>query len=173
MFIISTLGLSHSLTGPPNLTSSLPKRSEVVRVSGLIERKRVGVGTCPSFLLEHTSFIHSGTNASFSFFLFSFLCSLFPSSCRITAAVIMLCVFAILANYEITQLIKASEDEIIPNLNDIIDSLGSIEKGVNTSYEMTTYMPLLYEMNDLSKGIEGNLSITVNAMISSPLFLSG
>lgn len=85
----------------------------------------------------------------------------------------MLCVFAILANYEITQLIKASEDEIIPNLNDIIDSLGSIEKGVNTSYEMTTYMPLLYEMNDLSKGIEGNLSITVNAMISSPLFLSG
>jgi len=91
----------------------------------------------------------------------------------ITAAVIMLCVFAILANYEITQLIKASEDEIIPNLNDIIDSLGSIEKGVNTSYEMTTYMPLLYEMNDLSKGIEGNLSITVNAMISSPLFLSG
>merc|ERR1712157_487597 len=86
--------------------------------------------------------------------------------------IIMLCVFAILANYEITQLIKASEDEIIPNLNDIIDSLGSIEKGVNTSYEMTTYMPLLYEMNDLSKGIEGNLSITVNAMISSPLFLS-
>merc|ERR1712174_163102 len=80
----------------------------------------------------------------------------------VTAAVIMLCVFAILANYE-----------IIPNLNSIIGSLNDIEQGVNTSYEMTTYMPLLYDMSDLSKSIEGNLSVTVYAMTNSPLFLSG
>jgi hypothetical protein len=85
----------------------------------------------------------------------------------------MLCVFAILANYEIQTLLSASNDEIIPNLNSIIGSLNDIEKGVNTSYEMTQYMPLLYDMSDLSESIEGNLSITVYAMTNSPLFLSG
>ena len=85
----------------------------------------------------------------------------------------MLCVFAILANYEIQTLLSSSNDEIIPNLNSIIGSLGDIEKGVNTSYEMTQYMPLLYDMSDLSQSIEGNLSITVYAMTNSPLFLSG
>ena len=92
---------------------------------------------------------------------------------RVTIAVVLLVIFALLAQVELTKLNEASKDEIIPNLDSIIDSLDSIEKGVDESYQMTQYMPLLYEMNTLSGYIEGNLTITVDAMTKSPLFLSG
>mmetsp|Transcript_14134 Transcript_14134/g.27194 ORF Transcript_14134/g.27194 Transcript_14134/m.27194 type:complete len:148 (+) Transcript_14134:213-656(+) len=98
---------------------------------------------------------------------------LITQTAMVTIAVVLLVIFALLAQVELTKLNEASKDEIIPNLDSIIDSLDSIEKGVDESYQMTQYMPLLYDMNTLSGYIEGNLTITVDAMTKSPLFLSG
>merc|ERR1712222_258100 len=74
----------------------------------------------------------------------------------------------ILALFEILKLDKATTT-ITSNLDAIIASLSDIQKGVNESYEATTLMPLLLDMNEQTKYIEGNLSITVDAMINSPV----
>eukprot|EP00212_Chloropicon_laureae_P007114 CAMPEP_0197490134 /NCGR_PEP_ID=MMETSP1311-20131121/4741_1 /TAXON_ID=464262 /ORGANISM="Genus nov. species nov., Strain RCC856" /LENGTH=143 /DNA_ID=CAMNT_0043034595 /DNA_START=306 /DNA_END=737 /DNA_ORIENTATION=+ len=97
---------------------------------------------------------------------------LIAQAALVTTAVVLLVIFAILAQIEILALNEAAEDEIIPNLDSIIGSLKGIEQGVNASYEATLYMPLLLDMNRMSKELEGNLSITVQAMTNSPI-LSG
>ena len=93
-----------------------------------------------------------------------------PSS--ISAATIILAIFALLALFEILKLDKATTT-ITSNLDAIIASLSDIQKGVNESYEATTLMPLLLDMNEQTKYIEGNLSITVDAMINSPVLAGG
>merc|ERR1712032_1310635 len=77
-----------------------------------------------------------------------------------------------LALFEILKLDKATTT-ITSNLDAIIASLSDIQKGVNESYEATTLMPLLLDMNEQTKYIEGNLSITVDAMINSPVLAGG
>merc|ERR1711934_664950 len=88
----------------------------------------------------------------------------------ISAATIILAIFALLALFKILKLDKAT---ITSNLDAIIASLSDIQKGVNESYEATTLMPLLLDMNEQTKYIEGNLSITVDAMINSPVLAGG
>merc|ERR1712010_374771 len=83
----------------------------------------------------------------------------------ISAATIILAIFALLALFEILKLDKATTT--------ITSSLSDIQKGVNESYEATTLMPLLLDMNEQTKYIEGNLSITVDAMINSPVLAGG
>merc|ERR1712190_377523 len=78
----------------------------------------------------------------------------------------------LLALFEILKLDKATTT-IPSNLDAIIASLSDIQKGVNESYEATTLMPLLLDMNEQTKYIEGNLSITVEAMIKSPVLAGG
>jgi len=90
----------------------------------------------------------------------------------LSIAVILLAVFALLALVEIQKL-TAATDTIIPNLDAIILGLTDIEKGVDAAYEATTLMPLLLTMNELSGYIEGNLTITVNAMVNSPVLTGG
>merc|ERR1711907_200055 len=90
----------------------------------------------------------------------------------ISAATILLAIFALLALFEILKLDKATTT-ITSNLDAIIASLSDIQKGVNESYEATTLMPLLLDMNEQTKYIEGNLSITVEAMINSPVLAGG
>merc|ERR1712032_649532 len=90
----------------------------------------------------------------------------------ISAATIILAIFALLALFEILKLDKATTT-ITSNLDAIIASLSDIQKGVNESYEATTLMPLLLDMNEQTKYIEGNLSITVDAMINSPVLAGG
>jgi len=68
----------------------------------------------------------------------SFHLSCLPFS--VTTAVVLLVIFAILAQIEILALNEAAEDEIIPNLDSIIGSLKGIEQGVNASYEATLYV---------------------------------
>merc|ERR1712188_110422 len=87
----------------------------------------------------------------------------------ISAATILLAIFAL---FEILKLDKATTT-ITSNLDAIIASLSDIQKGVNESYEATTLMPLLLDMNEQTKYIEGNLSITVEAMINSPVLAGG
>merc|ERR1711959_687622 len=69
----------------------------------------------------------------------------------------------LLALFEILKLDKATTT-ITSNLDAIIASLSDIQKGVNESYEATTLMPLLLDMNEQTKYIEGSLSITVEAL---------
>merc|ERR1712216_439021 len=90
----------------------------------------------------------------------------------ISAATIILAIFALLALFEILKLDKATTT-ITSNLDAIIASLSDIQKGVNESYEATPLMPLLLDMNEQTKYIEGNLSITVEAMINSPVLAGG
>uniref|UniRef100_A0A7S2WYX8 Uncharacterized protein n=1 Tax=Chloropicon primus TaxID=1764295 RepID=A0A7S2WYX8_9CHLO len=95
-----------------------------------------------------------------------------PPAGSLSIAVILLAVFALLALVEIQKL-TAATDTIIPNLDAIILGLTDIEKGVDAAYEATTLMPLLLTMNELSGYIEGNLTITVNAMVNSPVLTGG
>lgn len=88
------------------------------------------------------------------------------------AAVILLAVFALLALFEIEKLNDAT-DTIIPNLDSIIEDLNQIEEGVDAAYEITKLMPLLNDMNELTGYIKGNLSITVQAMVNSPVLQGG
>merc|ERR1711907_329625 len=90
----------------------------------------------------------------------------------LSAAVILLAVFALLALFEIEKL-NAATDTIIPNLDSIIEDLNQIEEGVDAAYEITKLMPLLYDMNELTGYIKGNLSITVQAMVNSPVMQGG
>merc|ERR1712039_1101216 len=84
----------------------------------------------------------------------------------ISAATILLAIFALLT-------LDKATTTITSNLDAIIASLSDIQKGVNESYEATTLMPLLLDMNEQTKYIEGNLSITVEAMINSPVLAGG
>ena len=88
------------------------------------------------------------------------------------AAVILLAVFALLALFEIEKL-NGATDTIIPNLDSIIEDLNQIEEGVDAAYEITKLMPLLNDMNELTGYIKGNLSITVQAMVNSPVLQGG
>ena len=48
-----------------------------------------------------------------------------------------------------------------------------VEEGVDAAYEITKLMPLLNDMNELTGYIKGNLSITVQAMVNSPVLQGG
>ena len=79
---------------------------------------------------------------------------------------------ALLALFEIEKL-NGATDTIIPNLDSIIEDLNQIEEGVDAAYEITKLMPLLNDMNELTGYIKGNLSITVQAMVNSPVMQGG
>mmetsp|Transcript_562 Transcript_562/g.2237 ORF Transcript_562/g.2237 Transcript_562/m.2237 type:complete len:147 (-) Transcript_562:74-514(-) len=97
---------------------------------------------------------------------------LMAQAALLSAAVILLAVFALLALFEIEKLNDAT-DTIIPNLDSIIEDLNQIEEGVDAAYEITKLMPLLNDMNELTGYIKGNLSITVQAMVNSPVLQGG
>mmetsp|Transcript_2265 Transcript_2265/g.8172 ORF Transcript_2265/g.8172 Transcript_2265/m.8172 type:complete len:147 (+) Transcript_2265:170-610(+) len=97
---------------------------------------------------------------------------LMTQAALLSAAVILLAVFALLALFEIEKLNDAT-DTIIPNLDSIIEDLNQIEEGVDAAYEITKLMPLLNDMNELTGYIKGNLSITVQAMVNSPVLQGG
>mmetsp|Transcript_3000 Transcript_3000/g.7312 ORF Transcript_3000/g.7312 Transcript_3000/m.7312 type:complete len:81 (+) Transcript_3000:588-830(+) len=78
-----------------------------------------------------------------------------------------------MANSELMTLKSSASKELVPNLDAIVNNLQDIKGQVATSYEKTEALPLLAEMSDVTKSIEGNLSITVNAMTNSPVFTGG
>mmetsp|Transcript_2999 Transcript_2999/g.7305 ORF Transcript_2999/g.7305 Transcript_2999/m.7305 type:complete len:143 (+) Transcript_2999:299-727(+) len=98
---------------------------------------------------------------------------LMVQAAMVTAAVILLIVFALMANSELMTLKSSASKELVPNLDAIVNNLQDIKGQVATSYEKTEALPLLAEMSDVTKSIEGNLSITVNAMTNSPVFTGG
>merc|ERR1711907_519031 len=91
---------------------------------------------------------------------------LMAQAALLSAAVILLALFEI-------EKLNGATDTIIPNLDSIIEDLNQIEEGVDAAYEITKLMPLLNDMNELTGYIKGNLSITVQAMVNSPVLQGG
>lgn len=90
---------------------------------------------------------------------------------RVTIAVIVLIVFAALANEQITILEKATKQKLIPNMDGIIKNLQAISEGTAYAYQTTTLMPLLTDMKNYNDYISGNLTITVSIFVDSTSFV--